>query len=81
MNGDPDQKPPRKGWSQPETLIFAGIQLFLFGVLIWLYGALQKQIYEGLSPGLSVDYFPPIGILIFGIVLCIVGIVLREGKA
>ncbi|MFX1300753.1 MAG: hypothetical protein ACFFAL_07275 [Promethearchaeota archaeon] len=81
MNGYPDQEPPRKGWSQPETLIFAGILLFLFGVLFWLYGALQKQIYEALHPGLIVDIFPPIGILIFGIALCIVGIILREGNA
>jgi hypothetical protein len=80
VNGSPDQQPPRKGWSHPQTLIFAGILLFLFGVLFWLYGTLQKQIYEALHPGLHVDPLPPFGILIFGIVPIIVGIVLQESN-
>ncbi|MFX1576165.1 MAG: hypothetical protein ACFFCF_03225 [Promethearchaeota archaeon] len=79
MDGNPDNI-LKKSQRYTRILVASGILIIFFGVIFWVIGIIQKQILETVHPGLIIDVFPPIGILIIGLVICIIGISIRNSE-
>lgn len=80
MNGSSDAGSYKRQRAS-RILIVSGILILVVGGILCIVGVIEKLILEALSPGLIIDNFPPIGLLVIGITLCVLGIFMRDTKS